>query len=75
MPSIDSAILAALSLDRDNTTISSIGASGFSSTLKLSTTKDGQPFNYFIKTGSGEGAKIMFQGQPLMNPISPIFKA
>ncbi|EHK26638.1 uncharacterized protein TRIVIDRAFT_50212 [Trichoderma virens Gv29-8] len=62
-PAIDSAILAALDLDKDNTTISSIGGSGFSSTFKLSTTKDGQPFDYFVKTGSGEGAKIMFQGE------------
>lgn len=62
-PSIDSAILTALSLDNDHTTISSAGGSGFSSTFKLSTTKDGQPFDYFVKTGSGEGARIMFQGK------------
>lgn len=65
MPSsfIDPAILSALNIDKDDATISSVGGSGFSSTLKLSTTKDGQPFDYFIKTGSGEGARIMFQGQ------------
>ncbi|KAL7932353.1 Ketosamine-3-kinase [Trichoderma chlorosporum] len=62
-PSVDPAILAALDLDKDTTTISSVGGSGFSSTFKLSTTKDGQPFHYFVKTGSGEGAKIMFQGE------------
>ncbi|KAH0532469.1 hypothetical protein TsFJ059_001157 [Trichoderma semiorbis] len=62
-PTIDPAILAALDLDKDNTTISSVGGSGFSSTFKLSTTKDGQPFDYFVKTASGEGAKIMFQGE------------
>ncbi|PTB57276.1 hypothetical protein M431DRAFT_491504 [Trichoderma harzianum CBS 226.95] len=60
---IDPAILSALDLDKDNTTISSVGGSGFSSTFKLSTTKDGQPFDYFVKTASGEGAKIMFQGE------------
>ncbi|KAL6906606.1 Fructosamine/Ketosamine-3-kinase [Trichoderma evansii] len=62
-PSIDSAILTALNLDKDHTTISSAGGSGFSSTFKLSTTKDGQPFDYFVKTGSGDGARIMFQGE------------
>lgn len=61
-PSIDSAILTALSLDQNHTTISSAGGSGFSSTFKLSTTKDGQPFDYFVKTSSGEGARIMFEG-------------
>ncbi|KAM0248674.1 hypothetical protein ACHAQJ_009348 [Trichoderma viride] len=61
--SIDSAILTALNLDKEHTSISSVGGSGFSSTFKLSTTKDGQPFEYFVKTGSGEGAKIMFQGE------------
>ncbi|KAL6879565.1 fructosamine kinase [Trichoderma longibrachiatum] len=61
--SIDPAILSALNIDKDDATISSVGGSGFSSTLKLSTTKDGQPFDYFIKTGSGEGARIMFQGE------------
>ncbi|RFU80840.1 phosphotransferase enzyme family [Trichoderma arundinaceum] len=60
-PSVDSAILAALNLDKGDTTIASVGGSGFSSTFKLSTTKDGQPFDYFVKTGSGEGARIMFQ--------------
>lgn len=62
-PSIDSAILAALHLDKDQTTISPVGGSGFSSTFRLSTTKDGQPFDYFVKTGSGEGARVMFQGR------------
>lgn len=61
-PSVDSAILSALNLDKHHTTISSAGGSGFSSTFRLSTTKDGQPFDYFVKTGSGEGARIMFQG-------------
>ncbi|KAL7918617.1 Ketosamine-3-kinase [Trichoderma austrokoningii] len=60
---IDSAILTALNLDRNHTTISSAGGSGFSSTFKLSTTKDGQPFDYFVKTSSGEAARIMFQGE------------
>lgn len=64
-PSIDSAILTALNLDQNHTTISSAGGSGFSSTFKLSTTKDGQPLDYFVKTGSGEGARIMFQGNNL----------
>lgn len=64
-PSLDSAILTALNLDKDHTTISSAGGSGFSSTFKLSTTKDGQPFDYFVKTGSGDGARVMFQGDEL----------
>ncbi|KAK4063214.1 uncharacterized protein Triagg1_9599 [Trichoderma aggressivum f. europaeum] len=67
---IDPAILAALDLDKNSTTISPVGGSGFSSTFKLSTTKDGQPFDYFVKTASGEGAKVMFQG-PAPHPASP----
>lgn len=64
-PSIDSAILTALNLDENHTTISSAGGSGFSSTFKLSTTKDGQPFDYFVKTGSGDGARVMFEGNKI----------
>ncbi|KAK5997328.1 Ketosamine-3-kinase [Cladobotryum mycophilum] len=62
-PPLDSAILDALGLEQDATQISPIGGSGFSSTFKLSSSIDGQPINYFVKTGAGQAAKTMFQGE------------
>ncbi|KAJ0125185.1 phosphotransferase enzyme family protein [Diaporthe amygdali] len=62
-PTVDSAILAALGLDPDNTKQASHGGSGFSSTFKLSGTKDGKDVNYFVKTGTGKDAKVMFAGE------------
>lgn len=62
-PSVDPAILKALALDADETKISSHGGSGFASTFKLSTTVDGKPRHYFVKTGSGADAETMFKGK------------
>ncbi len=61
-PAVDGAILEALGLDANATTMSSHGGSGFASTFKLSTTVDGQPKHYFVKTGSGADAETMFKG-------------
>lgn len=61
-PNVDPAILEALGLDLSGTEISSHGGSGFASTFKLSTTVDGHPTNYFIKTGSGSDSEVMFRG-------------
>jgi protein-ribulosamine 3-kinase len=63
--SVDSAILEALGLDAGTTKITTHGGSGFSSTFKLSSTKGGQTTNYFVKTGSGKDAEIMFQGKSM----------
>ena len=59
---VDLAILEALGLDASRTKITSHGGSGFSSTFKLTATRDGQEVNYFVKTGSGRNAEVMFQG-------------
>lgn len=60
---VDSAVLKALGLDENQTSISSHGGSGFSSTFKLSSVVNGEPINYFVKTGSGENAETMFKGR------------
>lgn len=61
---IDSAILRALSLDAAQTTIKSHGGSGFSSTAKISTTlKDRTEKHFFMKTGRGKDAEMMFKGE------------
>lgn len=62
-PKIDPAILKALSLDGANTTLTSHGGSGFSSTYKLSSRGgDGKEKTYFVKTG-GKGSEVMFAGK------------
>lgn len=58
----DPSILVALDLDPASSTISSHGGSGFASTFKLSGIRGGKTKNYFIKTGSGTNAEIMFKG-------------
>lgn len=62
-PSVDSAILEALGLDLANTKIASHGGAGFSISFKLSSTKDGKPINYFVKTGTGKESELMFKGE------------
>lgn len=62
-PTVDSAILAALGLDPKTTKQASHGGSGFSSTFKISGTKDGKEVRYFVKTGTGSDAKVMFAGE------------
>lgn len=61
-PNVDVEILKALGLQDEEAQISSHGGSGFSSTLKLTATKNGQPITYFVKTGAGENAELMFKG-------------
>lgn len=62
-PTVDTAILDALGLEPANTKMVTHGGSGFSSTFKLSSIKDGQDMNYFVKTGTGKDAEVMFQGK------------
>ena len=59
---VDPAILDALDLDPARTRIASHGGSGFASTFKLSSVKGGQEANYFVKTGTGKDAEVMFRG-------------
>jgi hypothetical protein len=61
-PSVDPAILEALGLDASQASISAHGGSGFASTFKLSAVVDGKPVDYFVKTGSGSNAEVMFRG-------------
>lgn len=63
MSSVDSEIIKSLSLDPDQTSITSHGGSGFASTSKISSTVDGQPVKYFVKTGTGKDSEVMFRGE------------
>ncbi|KAF3941721.1 Ketosamine-3-kinase [Dactylella cylindrospora] len=55
----DEALAAALNLDPENTSVSKHGGSGFASTLKV---KSGDK-QFFVKTGIGDDARIMFEGE------------
>lgn len=60
---VDAAIIKALGLDAAATSIAShSGGSGFASTFKLSTTVDGQPRGFFVKTATGNDSEVMFRG-------------
>jgi protein-ribulosamine 3-kinase len=64
-PTIDSAIIEALSLNATRTTITTHGGSGFASTYKLtSQTEDGGQRLYFVKMGTGMKSEVMFAGMP-----------
>ncbi|KAK0723249.1 Fructosamine/Ketosamine-3-kinase [Lasiosphaeria miniovina] len=68
---IDAAILAALGLDADSAKLVPHGGSGFASTFKLVATKDGEDVAYFVKTGTGADADVMFRGEHAsLNAIS-----
>ncbi|KAK6330525.1 hypothetical protein TWF696_003413 [Orbilia brochopaga] len=55
----DQALAAALSLDPANMSVSSIGGSGFATTLKVQAGDQ----RFFVKTGHGAAAKTMFLGE------------
>ncbi|KAK4130282.1 hypothetical protein BT67DRAFT_445775 [Trichocladium antarcticum] len=57
---VDPAILDALGLDKAGSKLISHGSSGFSSTYKLVATKEGKESTYFVKTGTGPEAEVMF---------------
>lgn len=62
---LDPAILKLLGLDPATTSVSSAGGGGCSSasTSKIvSKLEDGSEKAFFMKTGSGEDAKVMFEG-------------
>ncbi|CAK3781432.1 Hypothetical predicted protein [Lecanosticta acicola] len=63
---LDPAVISLLNLDPETTSVSSAGGGGMSSasTSKISTTlPDGSKMNYFMKTGKGAAAEIMFKGE------------
>jgi protein-ribulosamine 3-kinase len=62
---LDSAVVKLLGLDTATTTVSSAGGGGCSSasTSKIvSKLEDGAEKTFFMKTGNGEAAKVMFEG-------------
>ncbi|KAG9951941.1 Ketosamine-3-kinase, partial [Aureobasidium melanogenum] len=63
--SLDSAVAQLLSLDPEKTTLSGAGAgSSFASTSKITTKlDDGTEKQFFMKTGSGKEASVMFEGE------------
>ncbi len=62
-PKLDPAIVEALSLDPAVTSIESHGGSGFSTTAKITSKVNGEEQLYFIKTGTGKDAEVMFAGE------------
>ncbi|KAL9125148.1 MAG: hypothetical protein Q9217_005605 [Psora testacea] len=61
---LDAAILRSLSLEPAKTTVASHGGSGFTTTAKITTTlNDGTRKHFFLKTGQGEDAEVMFAGE------------
>ncbi|TGZ77798.1 fructosamine kinase [Ascodesmis nigricans] len=61
---LDPAIISALDIDPTKATLTSHGGSGFSSTYQLTTQlPDGSEKRYFVKTGKGEEARVMFEGE------------
>jgi protein-ribulosamine 3-kinase len=65
---LDPAILKLLNLDTASTTVSSAGGGGCSSALTskiVSKLQDGTEKAFFMKTGSGQDAKVMFEGMSL----------
>lgn len=70
---LDSAVLKLLGLDATRTSVTSAGGGGCSSasTSKIVTKlEDGTDKAFFMKTGTGEEAKLMFVG--MANWSSPI---
>lgn len=63
IPNVDPAILEALGLEATSSKLVSHGGSGFSSTYKLLAAKDGEELTYFVKTGLGPDADVMFRGK------------
>lgn len=70
---LDPAVVKLLSLDPSNTSVSSYGGGGMSSasTSKITTKlNDGTEKSFFMKTGKGKDAEIMFQGPQPPNASS-----
>jgi len=71
---LDPAVIDILSLDPSRTIVSSAsGGCSSASTFKITTTlEDGTQKHFFMKTGSGNDAKIMFKGK-LICRIVPLY--
>jgi chromosome condensin MukBEF ATPase and DNA-binding subunit MukB len=71
---LDDAVIKLLKLDAGKTTLSSAGGGGCSSasTAKItSELSDGTKKHFFMKTGRGEDAKVMFEG--LYSSVHAVF--
>jgi hypothetical protein len=69
---LDSALVKLLQLDPENTTVSSAGGGGCSSasTSKItSKDQDGREKTFFMKTGKGKEAAVMFEGSTIDNIV------
>ncbi|KAK4101797.1 Ketosamine-3-kinase [Parathielavia hyrcaniae] len=62
-PSVDPAILEPLGLELTGSRLVPIGGSSFSSAYKLVVTSNGEDLSFFVKTGTGPDAEIMFRGE------------
>lgn len=61
---LDAAVVKALSIEPAGTKVVSHGGSGFSTTAKIITiANDGSEKHYFMKTGMGKEADVMFKGE------------
>lgn len=70
---LDPAVIKLLNLDPDNTSVSSAGGGGCSSasTSKItSKLNDGTEKLFFMKTGRGKDAEIMFEGRFCVPTVS-----
>ncbi|EJD46889.1 fructosamine kinase [Auricularia subglabra TFB-10046 SS5] len=64
MSALDRAVLDALELDAFSTKVSAHGGSGFASTYKIQARINGEDTRtFFMKTGRGEDARVMFEGE------------
>lgn len=75
MMKLDPAVVKLLGLDTAATTVTSAGGGGCSSasTSKIvSKLQDGTEKAFFMKTGSGKDAKVMFKGRLTRIPDSKI---
>lgn len=60
---VDPALVEALGLAPSTAKMASHGGSGFASSSKLTGLKDGKEAQFFVKTGSGADAEVMFRGK------------
>lgn len=71
---VDPAIIELLGLDPAKTSTASSGGSGFASTSKITTTlEDGTQKKFFMKSGTGKDADVMFEGMKCCQKVSHHF--
>jgi len=63
MTRLDPAVVKLLGLDTETTTVTSAGGGGCSSASTSKIVSNGTEKAFFMKTGSGKAAKVMFEGR------------